>query len=93
MKKSISHLLLIILLSGLFSACAHQPVPPTYAEGQNVDCAEFAYDSVDREHCYQYRDEYEYEERYEPSSEAARLFGYTIFRVVVEGIVHGIFHH
>ena len=91
MKKSLSRLIFIILLSGLFGACAHQSVSPGYAKGQKVDCARLPYDSVDREHCYQYRDEYE--EPYEASSEAARIFGYTIFRVVVEGLVHGIIHH
>ena len=88
MRKPLLHLSLIILLSGFFSACAQQPVQPISAERQEIDCAALAYDSPNREHCNQHSGADDYDDH----SEGASLFGYVIFRAVVEGLVHGIVH-
>jgi len=97
MRKSFSHLLLIILLSGFFSACAHQPASSTAVDRQEIECASLSNDSSDfpeNKHCYDdgYDSDYDqsYAHEHDYQNESTRSFGLLIFQAVVEGLVEGI---
>jgi hypothetical protein len=74
------------MLAGLMSGCANQAVEPAVAVSPGDECvaAEFSR-TIEPDHCHQ--------QGHEHFSEAASVFGYLIFRIVVEGIVHAIVYH
>jgi len=91
MRQLISPLVIIILLAGVLTACAHQPAVSDSDHGayvsQKLNCESLEYNSPARQHCYE--EEYNHHHH----NEVAGFFGYFIFRVVVEGIVHALIYH
>jgi len=67
------------------SACAHQPASNEVATNQQINCQSIAFNSSEKQDCYV--------EEHPPYFDAGSLFGYMIFRAVVEGLVHGLVYH
>jgi hypothetical protein len=90
MRSPLSYLVFIVLFASVISGCAHQPAVE-YGSGdyQEIECNSASSNSVptkDNEVGYCSNQYHAY------SRNAAGLFGYIVFRVVVEGIVHAIIY-
>lgn len=74
------------MLAGLVTGCAHQALEPAAAVSAGDECVTAEYSrTTEPDHCHH--------QGHEHFSEAASVFGYLLFRVVVEGIVHAIVYH
>lgn len=74
------HYLIVLILAGLLAGCAHHAVETTTTDSQGGECMHTDHARQEPGHCH----------GHDNFSEEASIFGYLIFRVVVEGIVHAI---
>jgi hypothetical protein len=85
MQRFLSHLFMVLLLSSWLSACAHQSAGQSEPADASIDCRSVTYGSAAWHHCYG-KEQHQH-------SEVTAIFGYLIFRAVIEGIVHGLVYH
>ncbi len=79
-----------LALVGLLAGCAHHPHSNVdeYGSGHSQytkDCDSLPFNSHARKECFAHRDGHHH-------SEGAAIFGYVIFRVVVESMIHALIY-
>jgi hypothetical protein len=85
MGQTVIRLVILLFAAGSMNACAYHPAAENDYIEQPVNCRSVEYNYSDRQDCYV--------EEYPPYTNAESVFGYIIFRSVIEGLIHGLVYH